>query len=202
MKAERSVIDVSGLPTVVFGNRGVLWWGTLGFMLIEGVTLALCVASYFYLRRNFVEWPPAGTPNPDLVIPTVALAVMVASVVPPYFVDKAAKRLDRRGVTIGLIVSALFALALMVLRWFELRALNTRWDSNAYGSIAWTTVGLHATLLIVEAGEVLGTAVLFLRGPLQPKHFSDAEDIAIYWYFLVAIWIPLYVMIFLIPRWW
>jgi heme/copper-type cytochrome/quinol oxidase subunit 3 len=202
MKPERAVIDVSDLPTVVFGHRGLIWWGTLGFMLIEGITLSLCIVSYFYLRRNFVVWPPHGTPNPDLLVPTLALVVMLVTVVPAHVADKSAKRFDRRGVIIALGVSAVLALVLLVLRWFEFRALNTRWDSNAYGSIAWTTLGLHASLLVIEAGEVIGTIALFLIGPIRKSHFSDAEDIALYWYFIVGSWIPLYLMLYLVPRWW
>jgi len=56
-KRERVTVDVTELPTVVFGHRGLLWWGTLGFAVIESITMLLAVATYFYLRRN-VSFPP------------------------------------------------------------------------------------------------------------------------------------------------
>ena len=28
-------LDVSGLPTIVFGHRSLIWWGTLGMMAID-----------------------------------------------------------------------------------------------------------------------------------------------------------------------
>src|SRR3954468_17537915 len=52
MKPLRVHGDVSERPTVVFGSRSLMWWATLGFMVIEGWTLALLVASYLYFRQN------------------------------------------------------------------------------------------------------------------------------------------------------
>ena len=200
--AERSVIDVAALPEVVFGHRALTWWGTVGFAVIEGWTLALCVVSYFYLRRNFVEWPPLGTRNPSLLIPTINLVLMLVSLAPAEWIKRKSRELDTRAVTIGLIICSLFAIVFCVLRWYEFTALNTRWDSNAYGSAAWTTVGFHATLLIVEAAEVLGVTAIFLTRRVEEKHYADAEDVALYWYFLIGSWIPIYVILYLLPRWW
>ena len=36
MKALRPAGDVAALPTVTFGHRSLMWWGTVGFMVIEG----------------------------------------------------------------------------------------------------------------------------------------------------------------------
>jgi len=47
----RAVMNLSGLPDVVFGPRDIMWWGTLGFAVIEGFTLCLTAAVYLYLRR-------------------------------------------------------------------------------------------------------------------------------------------------------
>ena len=33
----RSVMDLRALPDVVFGPRDIMWWGTLGFGLIDHV---------------------------------------------------------------------------------------------------------------------------------------------------------------------
>jgi heme/copper-type cytochrome/quinol oxidase subunit 3 len=202
VKSERAVLDVSDLPSVVFGHRGLLWWGTLGYVLAEGVTLALSAAAYFYLRRNFVVWPPHGTPKPDLLLPTIALGIGLVSTVPAYFTDHFAKKLERRGALISLGVLTVFSIVLLVLWGYQFGALNTRWDSNAYGSVTWTILGLHATLLIIEVGELLGMTGIFVFGPLWAKHYSDAEDVAMYWYFIIGIWVPLYVILFLVPYWW
>src|SRR5688572_8693664 len=95
----RPTFDASDLPTVVYGSRVITWWGTAGFMFAEAATLAACVASYYYIRRNFEAWPPLRTPLPDLLLPTISLIVLIASVFPCYQFAKAAKRLDHSATT-------------------------------------------------------------------------------------------------------
>ena len=202
MKSVRTTLDVSALPTHTFGNKGLVWWGTVGFMVIEGFTLALCVVSYLYLKRNFLQWPPPGTELPDLLAPTIALVLMLVSNIPMYLVGKAAHAYDRARVARWLTVCSLFGIAFLVLRVFEFRALDSRWDSHAYGSVAWTTVGFHTVLIILEIGETVGGMMLFLFGShIQDKHFVDATDNAMYWRFVTLAWVPLYVVVYLLPRW-
>lgn len=199
LKPLRPELDVSRLPTESFGHHDLMWWGTLGFMVVEGTTLAVCIAAYFYLRQNFDSWPPLRTPRPDLLVPTINAALMLVSLVPAWFTDRAAKSLNKRGSLIGLVVLSLFIVTFVVLRWFELWALNTRWDTNAYGSIAWITLGAHATLLAVEAGEVIGLTAALFRPRLPARVAGDVADVAFYWYFIVLVWLPIYAIVFLLP---
>ena len=71
----RAVMNLSKLPDVVFGPRDIMWWGTLGFVVIEGFTLVLCAAAYVYLTQNFSTWPPEHTPLPSLGAPTIQVLV-------------------------------------------------------------------------------------------------------------------------------
>jgi cytochrome c oxidase subunit III len=195
----RSSVDVSGLPTTTFGPRSLLWWGTLGFMAIEGTTLFVMVASYFYLWRNEATWPPEHTVRPSLLWPTLALAVMLASLVPAWLADRAARRLDLAALRRWFVVLALCGVAFLFLRWQDFLALNCRWDTNAYGSVAWITVGLHATLLYLNAFETAFLAWLLFSSRFEEKHYSDATDSCFYWYFMVGVWVPLYAMVYLTP---
>jgi heme/copper-type cytochrome/quinol oxidase subunit 3 len=200
VSAPRAVLDAAHLPTTVFGHRSHMWWGTLGFMLIEGTTLFVCVASYFYLRLNFPTWPPEHTLLPALLWPTVHVGVMLASIVPMSLADRAAHRLDLAGVRRWMLVCCGFAVAFLFLRWQDFLALNVRWDTNAYGSIAWATAGFHGTILLLQVIETL-IFTLFLHGKnVEEKHFSDTSDTAFYWYFLTGSWIPLYLTLYLSPR--
>lgn len=197
----RSTIDASGLPDVVFSSKSVNWWGTLSFMTIEGATLAVCAASYLYLRRNFVTWPPPPVPLPDLLVPTINLVLLLLVIVPMAYVHVMSHRRDIGAMRLGLSVAAAMSLAATVLRYFELRALNVRWDENAYGSVAWLVVGAHATLLVVDVFETGVFAALSYSSKWEEKHFSDAEDAALYQYFLSLVWVPLYFLVYFSPRW-
>lgn len=197
----RPLVDVSELPDTTFGARSLSWWGTVGFMVIEGTTLAICVVAYLYLRANFVHWPPAGTPAPRIGIPIVQLAVMLASLVPMGYAALRARQLDLQRTRIALGIALAFKVANLVLRWFEFRALGTLWNSDAYGSITWMTLGFHTTLLLLDAAEDVGILLLLYSPRQNVRHFTDVTDDTFYWYFTVAAWIPLFVLLFLVPRW-
>ena len=199
MRPQRAVVDVSALPTVAFGTRAVTWWGMAGFMIIEGFTLALVAAAYLYISRNFISWPPFGTRPPSLTLPTIALVVMLASNVPAYLMGKASKRLDRGAVILWLAVCSILITAFLVFRWWEFKALNTRWDSSAYASAAWNVLGFHATLILIEWAEVVGFLLLMLFGRVEAKHYVDISEVSVYWWFLTGSWVPLYALVFLSP---
>jgi heme/copper-type cytochrome/quinol oxidase subunit 3 len=202
IRRPRVVMDVSGLPDVCFGPRDIMWWGTAGFVLIEGFTMVLCCVAYIYLQQNFAAWPPPGTLRPSLGVPTVLAAAMLLSLPLVAWVDRAAKRFDLRAVRIGLPIAALVCFGFVGLRLVELASsVNVKWNSNAYGSALWLVLGCHGTLLLVEASEALGMAVMFWIAPIERKHFSDVADAMFYWYFMVAAGLVIYLLCFLLPRW-
>ena len=59
---ERPILDVSGLPEVMFGRSNTTWLGNVLYMTIEGTMFALVIASYFYLRTRASTWPPINLP--------------------------------------------------------------------------------------------------------------------------------------------
>jgi cytochrome c oxidase subunit III len=200
VKPLRAALDVAELPTVTFGQRSLMWWGTLSFMTIEGWTTALLIASYLYFRQNYESWPPLRTPYPSLLIPSINLALMLASFFPAAMSARAGKRFDTPGVKRWLLLFSIMAVPTVVLRWWELWALNTRWDTNAYGSAAWTIVGFHTSLLLLDVADTLGITFFFLARPMPEKAYSDVSDNAMYWYFTVALWAAIYLIVYVGPR--
>lgn len=196
----REVLDVSGLPTTVFGHRGTLWWGTVGFIAVEGTTLAVAVWAYFYLMRNFERWPPFGAPLPDLTaatLGTIALLVMIP------VMRRAARRahdVDATGARRWLWAAAGLGGIVAVCRSFEFAAVHVRWDGDAYGSLLWILLGLHASLVLVDILETLAIAALLGSERRNLDHFADVDDAALYQYFLSLAWIPIYVAIYILPR--
>lgn len=200
MKPLRPAGTVAELPTVTFGSRSLMWWGTLGFMVIEGWTSALLLSAYLYLRQNYEAWPPLRTPYPSLLIPSVNLALLLASIIPARMVAQAAKRLDEPAMKRWLVIMCVVVVPTVVLRWWELWALNTRWDTTAYGSAAWTVVGFHTSLLLLDVLDTLGLLLFYCIKKMPVKSFSDAADNSFYWYFTVAVWIPVYLIVYVGPR--
>jgi heme/copper-type cytochrome/quinol oxidase subunit 3 len=202
IRRPRVVLDVSVLPDTVFGHRDILWWGTLGFIVIEGFTLVLCAMAYVYLMQNFSAWPPENTPLPSLGAPTANLVLMLASLPLAVWVHRVAMRYELGRVRVGLGICTVLMLVFVTLRMVELIvSLNVKWNTNAYGSAQWLVVGSHATLLLIQLVEMAGITLMFWIAPIERKHFSDAADAMFYWYFMVLTWVPLYVLCYLMPRW-
>lgn len=197
----RFVHDVAKLPNHAFGPDSLTWWGTVGFMAIEGMGFVLAVGAYFYLMREVPDWPPGSIGPPEPTWGTAFTAVLLASLLPNHWARKSAEKEDLRGALLGSVLVLAAGIVLLILRGFEFTALGVRWDTNAYGSIVWALLVLHTAHL---ATDVMDTAVLvavLLRGHTEPRRLTDVDDNAEYWYFVVLSWLPLYVVLYGVPRW-
>jgi cytochrome c oxidase subunit 3 len=168
-------------------------------MLIEGTAFALAVVMYFYLRSLANRWP-MSTPPPDLLWGTLNTALFLLSAWPNQLAKHAGEKLDRAGVRLWLTVMLALAVLILIVRGFELTALNVRWDSDAYGSIVWMLMVLHTVHLVTDAWDTGVLDVLFFTGPLEGKRYVDISENALYWDFVVLSWIPIYAVIYLAPR--
>jgi heme/copper-type cytochrome/quinol oxidase subunit 3 len=193
------VINVKPLPEYAFGHRSMLSWSTLGLFAIEGMVFALMIANYLYLKGREPHWPPGVFP-PDLLWGTVNTAILLASLVPNQLTKRAAEDFDIRGIRIWLSTAIAFAVLFNAVRILEFQSLNVWWDTNAYGSVVWTLLGLHTAHLLTDLIDSAVLCVLFVTGPLEEKRFVDVSENSFYWYFVVAAWLPIYALIYLAPR--
>jgi heme/copper-type cytochrome/quinol oxidase subunit 3 len=204
----RPAIDVSSLPDSELDHRSLVWWGNVLLIAIETTMFALLVAGYFYVRPNFLEWPPPRVsgpealfdPVPALRLPTMNLLLLLLTLVPMIAADRACLRRDERTVKRMLAAFLALALACIALRFREFGALHFRWDDNAYGSIVWTTVGMHLLHLIVGVLEFLLMLVWLVARGLDDKHARDVRVTAVYWYWIVGTWVILYTILIPGPR--
>jgi cytochrome c oxidase subunit 3 len=178
------VLDVSGLPNIVFRSRNPIWWGNVFYMLIEGAMFAMVVASYFYLRTRSTDWPPGVNP-PYLGWGVANGILLLVSIVPARWIQLRARAGDLENTRLGLIILSGFGVASIVLRCFEFAHLNCRWDSNAYGSMIWTLIGLHSGHLLTEFIETLLMLAFTLSSTMEAKRFPDIDVSSDYWYFVV-----------------
>jgi heme/copper-type cytochrome/quinol oxidase subunit 3 len=192
-------LDVRCLPSYGFGSRSLMWWGTLGMMLIEGTVFAMGILMYFYLRGIAPAWP-LGAPPPDLRWGVANTLLLLASLLPNWLVRRAAVREDRVSARRWLVVCMLMAVAFLALRAFEFTTLNTTWHANAYGSLVWLLMGLHTSHLITDTIDTGVLTVLLFTGPFEGKRMVDVSENALYWYFVVSSWLPIWAVVYLAPR--
>lgn len=203
----RAVIDVSKLPHHEFDTYDPVWWGNNGLLAIETSMFAILIATYFYLRQNFALWPPPLAqltaplrPLPELTYGVANTILLVLSCIPMVIADRAARRKDRDTTRIGLLICLVCGLAAMVLRGFEFSAVQFRWDSNAYGSVVWFVLGMHALHLLVLTSETLLLLIWIFRREFDMKHRVDVVTVGVYWYWVVGVWLVLFAIVYFTPR--
>jgi len=194
------VIDGSAIPQEPEDFHALVWWGTIGMIVIESTMFVLAIGSYFYLRMHASEWPSMRIGPPALTIPTWNLAVLLVSLAPAIWADKAAHKEDLRGTRRALALTLLLGLIFLALRVGEFHSLNSRCNSSAFASINWTILGLHTTHVAASLAETAVILAVFLLKPVERRHFLDARLDGVYWYFVVGAWIPLFCVVFLVPR--
>jgi cytochrome c oxidase subunit I+III len=180
-----------------WGSREPLFWGVSLLIVIETGGLALLLASYFYLSGNEPSWPPPGVRFPPLWPGALGTAVLLMTAATQHVINRAARIGDLRGMRRWLVLSTAIAVVFVAFRFAEFHQLPFYWDSHAYGSIVWVIIGYHTLHALTGVVENLMLIALLFQGPVERKHALDVQLSGLYWYFMVAAWLPCFASIYL-----
>jgi cytochrome c oxidase subunit 3 len=193
-------IDVVDLPRAAFHSGSLIWWGVSGMVVIEGTMFALCFATYFYLQSANNNWPPPTVLAPTLSLSSIGLAILVLSCIPMHLAAKRAEAGDEGGTKLMLALGIVMGLAFLWMQVLSWRSLNYRWDSHSYGSINWTMLILHTGHVLASTVETMVLLALAFAKPLDGHLRKDIEVDGLYWYFITIAWIPIYIIIYVLPH--
>jgi heme/copper-type cytochrome/quinol oxidase subunit 3 len=201
MLEPRFTDDLSGLPTSKFGPSSLTWWGIIGYMVIEGVGFALMFFVYFFLMGHEQGWPPEGRLPPDILAGTIFTIVILLSEIPNTIIKKAARAGDVATIRLLMPVMVAVGVVLLIIRGFEFNSLNCLWSDNAYASVIWTILILHAAHLGTDwADTVVLWALIVTPLGYEPRRLVDVDENSLYWRYVWLLWIPIYLLIYWVPR--
>jgi heme/copper-type cytochrome/quinol oxidase subunit 3 len=194
-------IDVGHLPNSAFGTRAPIWWGTTMLLAIEGTMFGMLLVTYLYLMREQPAWPPGDTPPPDLTASILMLALLGASLVPNLWLRRLAENHAPKG-PIRFAMGSLIVVcaAIVVARVFEFRSLHCWWSDHAYGSIVWTILGMHTGHVVSSTLENVILLVLVETQELDEHRRVDLTVNSLYWNFVVGSWVPMWALVYVVPR--
>jgi heme/copper-type cytochrome/quinol oxidase subunit 3 len=193
--------DLSSLPTHAFGHRALTWWGVVAFFLIEGTAFALAIAAYFFLMNQEQLWPPPPFAPPGLLAATLFTIVILLSEIPNSVAKHAAEHGELGKLRWMLIAASAVGVVLLALRSWEFDSLNVLWTDNAYGSIVWALLLLHTTHFLTDWADTLVlTALMHTKHGVEARRFVDCGENAMYWRFVWLCWLPIYLLIYWLPR--
>jgi len=189
-------------------HRSPIWWGNLMLLCIETMMFALLIGAYFYIRQNFYEWPPPKVHDPPAIydtaprlgVPTANLILLLLSCFPMAWVDRACLRRNQMSVTLGLLVVILCGIGAIAFRFLEFHSLLFKWNENAYSSTVWTILGMHLLHLFTGTLELGLLLSWMLLKEMDVKHARDIRVTAAYWYWIAGVWLVLYLIVYLSPR--
>ena len=193
--------DLSDLPTYKFGPSSLTWWGIVGFMVIEGAGFGLAFAAYFFIMGHEQGWPPEGRLPPDLLAGTLFLVIILLSEFPNAIIKKASRAGDVPTIRLLLPVMGAVGVVLLIIRGFEFNSLNCRWTDNAYASIIWALLLLHTAHILTDwLDTVVLCALMFTPVAYERRRWGDVDENSMYWRYVWMLWIPIYLMIYWVPR--
>ena len=197
---EPKTVDVSHLPPYEISTQAPLWWGQALLAVIELTMFSLLIASFFYMRLQLDVFPPPGDQFPHVLLPTLALIPLLASVVGSHWATESAKKNDRRGMALGLGLNLVLAAVFLAMRIVEWHSFNFSYKADLFGSYMWGFLALHSFDYVASMIETLVLLVIVVSGRYGEKQRLGVHVDSVIWYFVVAIWIPLYIVMYWGPR--
>jgi heme/copper-type cytochrome/quinol oxidase subunit 3 len=164
------------------------WWGMALFVATEATLFGTLIGSYFYLRFNYIRWPPPGVPEPKVALPLILTAVLLATSLPIQAAVNAARNARRVRawwlIALALLVQAGYFAMQVHLFADDLPKVDPQ--ASSYGSIYVTLVG--AGLAHVFVGLLLDLWLLArLATGLTNYRLVGLRVIAFYWYFVYVV---------------
>jgi heme/copper-type cytochrome/quinol oxidase subunit 3 len=154
------------------------------------------IVAVIWVRVSADQWPPAGAPAlPRLLWLSTALLLGCSATI--HSALSAIKRGDQRGLQRGLIWTAGLAtlfLACQVLGGYQFFDAAV-FESHLYGFSFYVLTGLHAAHVIGGMVALAVVGVMTYRGCYSWAHYPGIRNTAIYWHFLDAAWLVLFVFL-------
>jgi cytochrome c oxidase subunit 3 len=159
------------------------------FLAVVGSLFALFISAYS-MRMNMVDW--RALPVPKLL--WFNTGVLVTSSIALQWAYMAARRNDMDGVVIGLLsggASAVIFLVWQLLAWQQLNVAGYFVASNPANSFFYLITAVHGLHLMGGLVALGRTTAKVWRGAEMVQVRLSVELCAIYWHFLLLVWLVL-----------
>jgi cytochrome c oxidase subunit 3 len=180
-------------------SRGVV--GMVCLILAESAIFIIFVVAYIFYIGKSLSGP---TPHDVLSLPIFATVCLLSSSITVHLAVAAlhkGKRVACTGWLAGTVLLGSIFLGSTALEWYHLiyrDGLSIR--TNLFGTTYYSLVGLHAMHVIVGL-FLLTLALLFsLKGDVAVEHAPRLEVLSLYWHFVDAVWVVVFLVVYVIGR--
>ena len=179
-------------------ENGVL--GMAIFLGTEVMVFAGLISAFLILRASSGTWPPPGQPRLPIGITGVNTLLLLYSA---YTMRRAAAASRMHGnVETVRWLGATVALGTIFLlvqgsEWMRLLAFGLHASSSLYGATFYTLIGCHALHVLIAVIALLIVLFGIWRSAPTRRSATRLQVCQLYWFFVVAIWPVLYVLVYL-----
>jgi cytochrome c oxidase subunit III len=174
-------------------------FGMVIFLLAEGMIFVGMFGAYLAFRATLPAWPPVGTPELELLVPSINTTILISSSFVIHNADTAIKKNDVRGMQLWFAITAVMGIIFLGGQVYEYSNLEFGLTTNLFASSFYVLTGFHGLHVFIGVCAILG--VLWRsRTPGQysdHKHFG-IEAAELYWHFVDVIWIVLFGLLYIL----
>jgi heme/copper-type cytochrome/quinol oxidase subunit 3 len=176
---------------------------TLGMAIFIGswtMAFATLFVCFLFLRQREPVWPPTGVVLPSLPLAAAGTGVLLVSSV---LLHLAVGRGQRGAAGLkslwggALLLGALFAL-LQTWLWLDVWRAGFHADAGNYFGLFYMLTWFHGLHVLVGLVALAWVWVGILRGRIGVLRLSPAIGTALFWHFVDAVWVVLFLGIFVL----
>ena len=166
-----------------------LGFGAMGwFILAEALIFLPTFATYWLMRLNAPEWPPAGTIDMPTVLPLIMTVILVSSSFTIHFAEEELEKGNEAGFKKLLMITMGLGLTFLMMSMYEWNHLFHEGfviSTNIYSSTFFTITGLHASHVFVGLSIFLAMLIPAMYGTINHVFVRTGS---LYWHFVDIIW--------------
>jgi cytochrome c oxidase subunit 3/cytochrome o ubiquinol oxidase subunit 3 len=197
--SETAVIPHSATEPWVLPSRGTV--GMACLILAESAIFIIFVVAYIFYLGKSLSGP---TPREVLSLPIFASICLLSSSATVHFAVAALHQSKRGATTLWLAATVLLGgifLAATFLEWNHLITVDhLTISTNLFGTTYYSLVGLHATHVVVGLLMLTLSLLFSLGGKLNATHTARLEVLSLYWHFVDAVWVVVFLVVYVLGR--
>jgi cytochrome c oxidase subunit III len=186
-------------PTWVLPHRGIVGMACL-IMAESAIFIIFVVAYIFYIGKSLSGPLPAQV----LELPILGTVCLLSSSVTVHFAVGGLRKNKIRDCTLWLAGTVLLGAVFLMTtarEWYHLiHDFGLTIRTNLFGTTFYSLVGLHATHVVIGLIMLTIALALLLSGRVKEKHAERLEVLSLYWHFVDAVWIVVFLVVYVLGR--
>ena len=166
-----------------------LGFGAMGwFILAEALIFLPTFATYWVMRLNAPEWPPAGSIDMPKLLPAIMTVILVSSSFTIHFAEEKLEKGDEAGFKKLLMITMALGLTFLCMSFYEWNHLFHEGfviSTNIFSSVFFSITGLHASHVFVGLGIFVAMLIPAMNGTINHVFVRTGS---LYWHFVDIIW--------------